>query len=141
MKNYLIIIVIAIIVTGLFIYVNLYHEDNTAPIYIKNTKADTPVEIVALTEGQTCEEMYDSIENDLDNANYCDQDSDCDAILLGGRYMEFGCYHYINKNIDQSSILQNMYIYDEKCDEMINDCDLALEAQCVSGECVEVEQG
>jgi len=31
--------------------------------------------------------MYDKIENDLDRVNFCQTNSDCDSIMLGGAYV------------------------------------------------------
>ena len=67
---------------------------------IKNNTTYPPT-IKQLSENMSCKEMYDEIENDLDKANYCQTNSDCSVIMLGGAYIEFGCYHYINKNIDK----------------------------------------
>jgi len=80
--------------------------------------------------------MYDEIENDLDRVNFCQTNSDCDSIMLGGAYVRFGCYHYINKNVDKELIYQKMGVYDKKCKDMINKCAPVPTAQCVSNKCV-----
>ena len=55
-----------------------------------------------------CKTMYDSIEADLEKSNYCAVDNDCDFIMLGGAYVKFGCYHYINKAVDKGEFYQKM---------------------------------
>ena len=96
----------------------------------------TSFTINPLSENLSCKEMYDEIENDLDKANFCQTNSDCSAIMLGGAYVKFGCYHYINKSIDKELIYQKMSVYDKKCSDMINKCAPAPTAQCVSNKCV-----
>ncbi len=100
--------------------------------------AQNPPIISPLSQGMSCEEMYNEIENDLDNANYCEKNSDCAVIMLGSVYIKFGCYHYINKNVDEEQIFQKMRVYDKNCRSMINKCLPAPEAQCVSGKCVTI---
>jgi len=92
-----------------------------------------------LSENLSCKEMYDEIENDLDKANFCQTDSDCDVIMLGGAYVRFGCYHYINKIVDRELIYKKMSVYDKKCIDMINKCAPAPTAQCVSNKCVKAQ--
>ncbi len=88
-----------------------------------------------------CESMYDEIEKELEASNYCTQDSDCDSIMLGGAYIEFGCYHYINKNVDKDLIYKMMQEYDNnKCITMIDRCALAPPAICSSEKCVSSSQ-
>ena len=83
-----------------------------------------------------CKSMYNEIEKELEDSNYCTQDSDCDSIALGGFYIEFGCYHYINKNVDKEVIYQKMEKYSNKgCTTMIDKCARAPPAICSSGKC------
>jgi len=85
----------------------------------------------------TCNFMYNEIEKELENLNYCTQDSDCDSIMLGGQYIEFGCYHYINKNVDKDSIYQMMEKYRNKgCTTIIDKCARAPPAICSSQKCM-----
>jgi len=98
--------------------------------------ATTSFTINPLSENLSCKEMYDEIENDLDRANFCQTNSDCDSIMLGGVYVRFGCYHYINKNVDKELIYQKMDVYNKKCRNIINECASAPTAQCVSNKCV-----
>ncbi|MCX8189819.1 MAG: hypothetical protein N3F05_01155 [Candidatus Diapherotrites archaeon] len=71
-------------------------------------------------------------------ANYCKSDVDCKAIVLGGEYIAFGCYHFVNKDFDQNSILSKVqrYKHEMKCSTIINRCAPVPEAKCVSGKCV-----
>jgi len=125
MKKILIFIIAAFILVFSFIILNWRYSGNTA-IYSVN-KA-TPY----------CSSLYDEIEQDLKNANYCVNDSDCGVILLGSIYIEFGCYHYINVNVDQNKIFEKMNKYFPNCTRMINECREAPNATCVSNKCVSI---
>ena len=96
---------------------------------------------VPLNESETefCEQLYNEIEEELDNSNYCNSDSDCTYIMLGGAYIEFGCYHYINKDIDGTKIYEMMDGYLDRCFKMINKCAPAPEATCVSNKCIYIK--
>jgi len=100
----------------------------------------TPPTIKPLSGNMSCDEMYNEIENDLDGANYCEKNSDCDVIMLRSVYIKFGCYHYVNKNVDKEQIYQKMSVYDKKCSSMIDKCAPAPDAQCVSGKCVSINK-
>ncbi len=83
-----------------------------------------------------CEKMYDEIENDLEKANYCQKDNDCDVIMLGGEYIRFGCYHFINKNENKNEFYEKMKKYNKQCFKMINKCKPKPKAKCLEGKCV-----
>jgi hypothetical protein len=113
-----------------------------AVLYVESTIADFPREPVVIEQPGDdfeCEELYQEIEDDLDRANYCRSDDDCDVIMLGSIYIEFGCYHYINKDVDKRQFYQKMEAYSEKCMDMINYCMPAPDATCVDNTCVFVE--
>lgn len=86
-----------------------------------------------------CSQIYDQIENDLESANYCETDSDCQILTLGGPYIKFGCYHFINKKFSKEEFRSRMMEYYKQCGEMIDECAWASNATCVSGKCVEKE--
>ena len=86
---------------------------------------------------KTCDEMYNEIDSELKNANYCQVDSDCGVLMLGGSYIKFGCYHYVNKSVDKDTFYAQMGVYDKKCSQMIDDCAMAPNPRCVDGKCVE----
>jgi hypothetical protein len=84
-----------------------------------------------------CSYQHDQIENELKSANFCGVDSDCKILPLGGIYVEFGCYHYVNKNIDGQKIYERMDGYWRRCSRIIDECMSAPEATCVNSKCVE----
>ncbi len=88
----------------------------------------------------SCEEMYNEIENDINNANYCEIDSDCDVLMLGGQYVDFGCYHFVNNTTDKDQFYKKMDIYGQKCGQIINECAPAPDARCVLNKCVYMKQ-
>ena len=87
----------------------------------------------------SCQSMHDEIENDINAANYCSEDADCDVLILGGSYVEFGCYHFINKDINKDLFYSKMDTYTQACLTMIDDCALSPNPICVSGKCVSGE--
>ncbi len=88
----------------------------------------------------SCEEMYNEIENDINDANYCEIDSDCDVLMLGGQYVDFGCYHFVNNAVDKDQFYKKMDVYEQKCSKIINLCAPVPDARCVSNKCIYVEQ-
>ena len=97
------------------------------------TNNQTPVEPANKTD---CENHYNEIENDLDKANYCQVDSDCDVLVLGGEYVKFGCYHFVNKKVDKNKFYEKIKRYDQRCNNIINDCAPNPKPSCVSNKCV-----
>ncbi len=93
-----------------------------------------------LNQPLSCQNQHDDIESEIDKANYCQIDSDCDILILGGSYIEFGCYHFINKEVDKELFYGKMQKYASKCSRMINECAPAPEARCVSNKCAYVKE-
>lgn len=79
-----------------------------------------------------CTDLYDKIEEDLQNANYCNVNSDCKTLPLGSMYMEFGCYHYINKNENSTTFYNRMNEYSVECGNLIDMCRASPEPRCVA---------
>lgn len=99
-----------------------------------------PLTINQPTGDFNCDGMYKEIEKDIKNANYCQLDSDCDVLILGGWYVDFGCYHFINKRVDKEQFYTKMEAYKKKCSQMINECASAPEVKCASNKCVSVTE-
>lgn len=116
----IIILLFILFVVGVFVYIN----------YIKvPTGALPPPE-------ESCELLYEEIENDFEKANYCEQDLDCKVIALG---IEFDCWKYVNKEVDENEFLRRVQEYDRRCNKAINNCMLAPDATCISSKCVYIE--
>ena len=94
---------------------------------------------IDLNVESSCQSMHDEIENDINAANYCSEDANCDVLILGGSYIEFGCYHFINKDINKDMFYNKMDIYTQECSIIINDCGSLPNPICVSGKCVSGE--
>ncbi len=90
-------------------------------------------------EPDSCRIMHDEIENDIAAANYCSEDADCDVLVLGGWYIEFGCYHFINKDINKEVFYNKMDIYAAECSTIIDLCAPGPNPKCVSGKCASGE--
>lgn len=106
----------------------------------KPTTTNQPPIIKPIQGDFDCQQMHDEIENDLTNANYCQTDTDCEPITLSSVYVVFGCYHYVNKEIDKEQIYNKMDKYIAKCSRIIDKCATAPEAKCDLGKCVEKTQ-
>jgi len=92
---------------------------------------------ICIRNENSCNSLYTQIDNELKSANYCNIDADCKVLPLGARYVEFGCYHYINKDIDGEQIYQKMNDYWNTCSQIIDDCANAPESKCENNKCVE----
>ncbi len=103
-------------------------------------KHSLTVQQLSFFENLSCKEMYNNIENDIKNANYCETDSDCDILILGGEYIDWGCYHFINKAVDKDQFYKKMDIYSKQCSEMIDLCVPAPAVQCLAHKCVSAEE-
>ncbi len=135
---YLIITLVILISAATFLLINKFTEPQSNEL-IEKTSIKLP--IINQPSGEfVCEDLHNEIENDLEKTNYCQTDSDCDVIMLGGTYIEFGCYHYINKQIDKEQFYKKMDIYNQKCSLSINDCGSGPDAKCISNKCVSVEE-
>jgi len=87
-----------------------------------------------------CEDLYKEIDNDIINANYCKVDADCSILILGAQYVDFGCYHFINKEVDKNQFYKKMDVYNKKCSQSIDRCSPSPKATCVSNTCAYVEK-
>jgi len=87
---------------------------------------------------EACQALHDEIENDFRTANHCTVDSDCKFIRLGGWYIDFGCYKYVNASTDGHALLDKIERYKDKmrCSAKINECMDAGSPACVQGKCV-----
>jgi hypothetical protein len=82
-----------------------------------------------------CEILYQEVENAFKEANSCEQDSDCKAIKLGGPYIEFECYKFVNKRIDEDELVKKLEAYHKKCAKMIDLCTPSPNPKCVNKKC------
>ncbi|MDD5195720.1 MAG: hypothetical protein PHQ96_08635 [Candidatus Omnitrophica bacterium] len=108
---------------------------NQKQVEAKVEQAEVDIFGKKLSPGK-CKALYKEIENDLKNANYCQEDEDCRTLELGGPLIEFGCYHFVNKDADAAPIHKKMFAYSLRCSEIINDCSAAPLPKCVHKKCV-----
>jgi hypothetical protein len=99
-----------------------------------------PVMVFGQEQSDACKAMYQDIEGDLAEANYCFQDSDCQVLELGGKLIKFGCYHFVNTATDKETIYAKMQNYYDQCEKMINDCAQSPQPVCVNNKCVVSEE-
>jgi hypothetical protein len=83
-----------------------------------------------------CSIQYKQIDNMIKKSNYCQTDSDCQVLVLGGQYIQFGCYHFINKAVDKNEIYNKMDRYETMCSNMIDECMPSPVPECVQKKCV-----
>lgn len=84
-----------------------------------------------------CDALHDEIENDFKKANFCGTDSDCKVIRLGGWYIDFGCYKFVNSATKEDELLAKIEKYKDvmKCSGKINDCMSPGKPVCVNKKC------
>ncbi|HAS53636.1 MAG: hypothetical protein A2X56_12170 [Nitrospirae bacterium GWC2_57_13] len=84
-----------------------------------------------------CVRMHDEIEDDFKKANFCETDTDCKVVQLGGWYIDFGCYKFVNVSINEDELLDKVHRYkaDLKCSGKINDCASSGTPVCINKKC------
>ncbi len=99
-------------------------------------KNDTFASEVSKTE---CDLLHDEIENDFIKANFCKADSDCKVVQLGGWYIDFGCYKFVNVATKEDELFAKIEKYKDKmhCSGMINECMHSRTPVCVNNKCKE----
>ena len=91
----------------------------------------------SINPGGSCQSLYSEIDGDIKKANYCETDADCSTLILGGDYIKFGCYHFVNKDVDKQRFYDKMQGYvSQGCSDIINECAFEPEAKCVEKKCV-----
>ena len=83
-----------------------------------------------------CKALYKEIENELKDANYCIEDSDCRTMELGGPLIAFGCFHFVNKNVDTAETHMKMQTYSLRCSGVVDDCSASPLSRCINKKCV-----
>jgi hypothetical protein len=83
----------------------------------------------------TCDQTYKEIDQLINKSNYCLTDPDCDVLSLGGQYVKFGCYHFVNKNVNKEEIYAKMDVYNHNCSKIIDECYPNPKPVCVAGRC------
>lgn len=84
-----------------------------------------------------CNALHDEIENDFKLANFCSTDADCKVVRLGGWYVDFGCYKYVNSATKEDELFAKIEKYKDVmgCSRKINDCMSPGKPVCVDKKC------
>ncbi len=84
-----------------------------------------------------CEALHNEIENNFKKANFCETDNECKVIQLGGWYIDFGCYKFVNIATKEDELLAKIEKYKDvmKCSGKINDCMPSGTPVCVNKKC------
>ncbi len=85
-----------------------------------------------------CAQLHDEIENDFKKANFCETDSDCKVVRLGGWYIDFGCYKFVNSVTNEEELLDKIHRYKDelRCSAKIDDCASSGTPVCINRKCV-----
>jgi len=91
----------------------------------------------AETSKTECDALHDEIENDFKKANFCKTDGDCKFVRLGGWYIDFGCYKYINTATKEDELFAKIEKYKDvmRCSRKINECMSPGKPVCVDKKC------
>jgi hypothetical protein len=89
------------------------------------------------TSQAKCDALHDEIENDFVKANFCTMDSDCKVVRLGGWYVDFGCYKFVNAATREDELFAKIEKYKDVmgCSRIINDCMSPGTPVCVDKKC------
>ena len=84
-----------------------------------------------------CDALHDEIENDFKKANFCTTDSDCKVVRLGGWYIDFGCYKFVNTATREDELFAKIEKYKDvmRCSRKINECMSPGKPICVDKKC------
>ncbi len=87
--------------------------------------------------GNSCETMSIKMRNLIDEANFCNNASDCNVTTLG---CPFGCYNFVNKNANLSEITAMSKSYNGKCPNCTYKCPIPPptdQVACLKNKCVD----
>lgn len=89
----------------------------------------------------SCEQIETEMKNSLNEANYCEIDSDCTILELSFEYNKIGCFHLGNKKIKLHPFekLGNKYRENDCLIKISEFCTYPSleEIKCVEGKCVD----
>ena len=136
----LLIILVFVAILAVFVkefWFDYYEKKNNAHLQQNiQQNTDNQADQGMTQEPVQCSSLYMEIEEMMDERNHCVEDSDCEVLMLGGEYIEFGCYHFIHKDEGTQSIFEKMDKYNKDCDKIINKCAPSPESRCVDRKCI-----
>lgn len=100
-------------------------------------KDDTQSSGQAFTK-PSCDALEKVIKSQIEVANYCSVDADCAIEQFG--VCPFGCYNFVNQNVDTSAIKNLLGAYTSRCPECVYKCTpppLPEERRCRGNKCVD----
>ncbi len=87
--------------------------------------------------GNSCETTSLKMRSLMDEANFCNDPSDCNITSLG---CPFGCYNFVNKDANLSAITEMSKGYNLKCPSCTYKCPIPPptdQIACLNGKCVD----
>ncbi len=88
---------------------------------------------------EKCLLLEEQIKEKIEQANYCDEDSDC--IIINKIVCPFGCYFLFNKNVDVTEIWEDFEKYSQNCPKCVFDCMVTPQVEdikCKNNKCVDI---
>jgi len=128
------VIIVILIGIGSVMYLNYasFFEPLNRPPLAPSIEPPTP---------DNCSHLETQIKDLIDQANYCDNDSDC---TFGGTEFilcPFGCYVLVNKDVDLNEIERGVKQYSEDCGGCVYECpyDPAPDdIKCINNKCTDI---
>ncbi len=132
---------------GLFIFfmfpIFVFGQEFTAKVnsnIVVNQRGANFKEISAKLSQSDCKTFYEEIENELDRANHCEQDSDCKTMELGGILIQFDCFHFVNNAVDTEKIHAKMVKYYQQCGGTVDNCAPSPKPTCIKNKCKYIDE-
>src|SRR3989344_2965379 len=126
------VIVLVIVIVGVAGYLALVKKQEPVVQPQGNSKLSFNQNLTS----QSCEVWHSNIEQAFVDDNYCTADSDCQAIPLGGKLVEFGCIHYLNTNVATGTVYASLDSYVKQCAKAIDRCAFNFDTMCRANKCV-----
>lgn len=100
----------------------------------------SPPKIVTSLGSKQCAELETEIRTMIDNANQCNQNTDC--VVTSEFSCHFGPYHLVNKSADLTILRQRLEQYTQSCKKLCNMYELTYsptqeQLKCIANKCVD----
>lgn len=94
-----------------------------------------------IPEEEYCETLKKDVNEEIEKANYCDEDSDCVALSPDFLICPFGCYLLLNKNADITQIQNGIKNYGKNCPLCKYRCSYipsSSDIKCTNNKCLDI---
>jgi len=118
-----------VIISAVFLGLIQLYLSETSEILSKEVMITGPV-------SYNCKAVYNNIEKDFEEANFCEKDEDCEIMEIGGIFFQFGCYKFVNVETNKQKFYDRMVEYYQYCESPIDNCLPTPEVICLDNKCV-----